>query len=109
MTQYVRASTDSSQSLLNTASLEIEHCHDEYILGLYEVQNYLVSSRANWQAGDLIGSFHPAPTSCYQTYFSAHERNAAGNETRLERSPLLRMRGATRKRSRPDWESIQSN
>ena len=33
--QYVRASTDSSQNLLNTASLEIEHCHDEYILGLY--------------------------------------------------------------------------
>ena len=76
MTQYVRASTDSSQNLLNT----VEHCHDEYILGMYQVQNYLVSSRANWQASDLIGSFH-IPERSSHPYFSARERNTAGHET----------------------------
>ena len=44
--------------------------HAGYKMVRYEVQNYLISARANWQARDLIGSFHipersshPAPTS----------------------------------------------
>ena len=77
---YVRASTDSSQTLLNTASLEIGR------ILVYRP----VSSRANWQASDLIGSFHiPERSSHPGLHFKFSRRDALFNAPGSCRFPFV--------------------